>query len=229
VTATVTATVTAPLRPRPGRAAAATPLVDVTAPLVVYYALHAAGVADVVALALGAVPPAVKAVVTGVRGRRVDPVGALVLLALLLATVASLISGDPRELLVRNALLSLPFGLWTLATFRRPRPLCFRVTRDLLPHKAELMDELWARDPRFRRAWLSITVVWGATMLADTALRVLMAWTLPVSVVPALDTALTAATLVALQVPTHLLLRRSGTWHLLFRSHRRDHHVHDHR
>ena len=65
-------------------------------------------------------------------------------------------------------------------------------------------------------------------MLAGTALRVLMAAALPVPVVPALDAALTAATLIALQVPTHLLLRRSGSWHLLFRpSPRRDHHDSD--
>ena len=217
-------------RTRPGHAAAATVLVDLAAPLVGYYTLHAAGVSDVIALAAGSVPPAVKAVVTAVRERRVEPVGAAVLLAMLLATVASLVTGDPRELLVRGALLSLPFGLWTLATLARPRPLCFQVTRNLLPHRARLMDELWERDPRFRRAWRSITIVWGTTMLADTALRVLMAVTLPVPVVPALDTALTVATLVALQVPTHVLLRRSGSWDLLFRPSRgEDARVHDRR
>jgi hypothetical protein len=147
---------------------------------------------------------------------------------MLLATVASLITGDPRELLVRNALLSLPFGLWTLASLASSRPpLCFRLTRNLLPHRADLMDELWERDPRFRQAWRSITVAWGAAMLGDTALRVLMAATLAVPVVPALDTALTVTTLVALQVPTHLLLRRSGSWELLFRpSSKGNAHVH---
>src|SRR5690349_8338416 len=89
-------TVTAPSRPRPGRAAATTLLVDVAAPLATYYTLHALGVADVVALAVGSVPPVVKAVVIGLRERRVDPVGTAVLLAMLLATVASLLSGDPR-------------------------------------------------------------------------------------------------------------------------------------
>jgi hypothetical protein len=192
-------------------------LLDVAAPLAAYYALRAAGVPDVVALALGAVPPAVSAVLTAVRERRVEPVALLVLAAVVLGLVATAITGDPRELLVRHAWLSLPFGLWLLASLRAARPFCFAATRMLLPHRATVMDELWTRDAAFRRAWRQITVVWGAAMLTDTALRVLMASTLPVPVVPALDTALTVTTLLVLQVPTHLLLRRSGCWDLLFR------------
>ena len=97
-----------------------------------------------------------------------------------------------------------------------PRPLTFRVTQTLFPHPAALMEELWVADPRFRRAWRSITVMWGGVLLLDCALRVLMAATLPVPAVPALDTALSVVTLVAMQIPTNVVLYRSGSWHLLF-------------
>jgi hypothetical protein len=211
--------VTTPTR-RPGRAALQTLLVDVAAPLVLYYGLHAGGVDDLTALAGGAAPPALQAVVTATRERRVEPVAVAVLVAMVLGLVASLITGDPRELLLRNALLSLPLGLWTLATLWRRRPLTFQATQTLLPHRAALMDELWESDPRFRRAWRSITVMWAGALLLDRALRVLMAATLPVPAVPVLDTALTVVTLLALQVPTHVFLYRSGSWHLLFGSRR---------
>jgi hypothetical protein len=201
---------------RRGGAGLQTLLVDVAAPLALYYGLHAAGVDDLTALALGAAPPALKTVVSVARGRRVEPVAVAVFVVMTLALVASLITGDARELLVRNAVLSLPFGLWTLATLWTRRPLTFQVTQTLLPHRAALMDELWESDPCFRRAWRSITVMWGGVLLLDCALRVLMAATLPVPAVPALDTALTLVTLVALQVPTHVFLYRSGSWHLLF-------------
>lgn len=202
---------------RPGRGALRALLLDLAAPLAVFYALRAAGAPDVVALVAGAVPPAVSAVLTAVRERRVEAVALLVLVTMVLGLVASSITGDPRELLVRNAWLSLPFGLWLLVSLRRARPFCFEATRMLLPHRAGVLDELWSRDAAFRRAWRSITVVWAAAMLTDTALRVLMASTLPVPVVPALDTALTVVTLLALQVPTHVFLHRSGCWDLLFR------------
>ncbi|WP_219419096.1 VC0807 family protein [Pseudonocardia nigra] len=208
---------TAPQTPRPARAAVRTLLLDLAAPLVVFYALRAAGMSDVVALAASALPPTVNAVATAIRTRRMDPVAAAVLLATAIGLVASLITGSPRELLVRGAWLSAPFGLWTLASLLRGRPLTYRVTRTLLPHRAAVMDEKWESDAAFRRTWRMITCVWGGATVVDTVLRVLMAYTLPVPVVPALDAALTLVTLVALQVPTHVLLRRSGFWDLLFR------------
>jgi hypothetical protein len=52
----------------------------------------------------------------------------------------------------------------------------------------------------------------------------------PAVIVPALDTALSVATLAAHRVPTHVLLRRSGSWDLLFcPSTRGDARVHDDR
>jgi len=211
--------VSVPNRHRPGRRAVAILLVDIAAPVVLYYVLHARGVDDVVALAAGAVPPAVSTAVTAIRNRRIEPVALVVLVTMALGLLASLVTGGPRELLVRGAWLSAPFGLWTLASLLRAKPICYLTTRALLAHRAEAMDERWETDPRFRRAWRAITVMWGVVMLADSGLRVLMAYTLPVPAVPVLDTALTVATLAVLQLPTHLLLHRSGAWDLLFRPH----------
>jgi hypothetical protein len=191
-------------------------LVNVAAPLVLYYGLRAAGTGDVVALAAGAVLTGADAVRTAVRERRVDGFAVLSVLAVLVGLAGALITGDPRELLVRNAWLTAPFGIWTLLTLRSERPLCYVVTRLLLVHRAARMEDLWRTDPRFRRAWRDITIMWGALTMVDALLRVVIAYTLPVATVPALDSALWVVTAVLLQVPTHLLLLRSGTWHLLF-------------
>lgn len=198
--------------PQPVRAL----VTDLAGPLVLYYVLHACGVDDVVALAAGGVPPAITVVVTAVRERRADPLALAVVLGVVLGVVAATIGGSPRELLARGAVLTAPFGLYTLVTLWWRRPVCFELTRTMLPHRAAVMDELWETDPRFRRAWREITVMWGVLLAVDAGLRVVIAVTLPVPVVPALDTALTLSTIVVLQVPTHLLLRRSGCWGRLF-------------
>lgn len=190
---------------------------DVAAPLAVFYLLHALGVADVPALLASAVPPLLHAVYAATRERRADPIALLVLAATLLSLLVSLLgSGGPRELLARGAWLTAPFGLWTLASAWARRPLCFVVSRSLLASRGEVMDRLWDTDPRFRRAWRAITVVWGLAALLDSAARIVMAATLPVALVPALDTALTVATIVALQPLTWFFLARSGCWQLLF-------------
>lgn len=213
------AAVSAPTRPHPAGAAAGT-LLGVAAPPVVFYVLHGHGVPDLVALAAGAVPPLVGALWTALRHRRPNGFALGVLAVTALGLLAALVSGSARELLVRGAVLSAPIGVWTLASLRSRRPLCFHTTRRLLPYRAALMDRLWDADPRFRAAFRVITVMWGSVLLADSGLRVLMAYELPVAVVPALETGLSIATIVALQLPTHLILRRFGVWHQLFGPHR---------
>jgi hypothetical protein len=197
------------------RPAVAMVLLDIAGPLVVYYALHALGVDDLVALTASAVPPLAHLVGTGLRERRLPPIAVLALLALVAGLASALVAGSPRELLARDAWISAPFGLWMLITLRG-RPFCFTVTQTLLPRRAELMESLWTSDAAFRRVWRTITATWGVLGLVDSALRVAMAYTLPVPVVPALGTALGVVTIVLLQVPTYVLLRRAGYWTIMF-------------
>lgn len=213
----------APTPPRALRTAARTVL-DIGAPLVLFYVLLGHGVGEVAALAVGAVPPLLGALWTAVRHRRADGFALTVLAVMILGLLAALISGNPRDVLIRGALLSLPVGVAMLASLRMHRPVTFQATRALLPHRAERIDRMWDTDPRLRRAFHHITVMWGTVLLAEGALRVLMAYTLPVAVIPALETALAITTIVVLQLPTHLLLRRAGVWHQLFSPHHIDRH-----
>lgn len=210
-----------PTRPRPLRRGTRV-LLDIGGPLLLFYALRGLGVGDTVALAAGAVPPLLAALWTAARHRRPDGFALAVLAVMAAGLLASLISGSPREILVRGALLSFPVGVWTLVSLRARRPLTFLATRTLLPRKADLMDRMWDTDARFRRAFRAITAMWGSVSIADSGLRVLMAYTLPVAVVPAYETGLAIATVVVLQLPTHLLLRRAGVWHRLFAPHHID-------
>jgi hypothetical protein len=189
---------------------------DVAAPLALFYGLRGCGVGDVPALVASAIPPTVSIAATAVRRRRIDALAVAVLAGTALGVVAALLGGGPRELLARGAWFSAPAGLWTLATLVRRHPLCYEVTRALLPRRAPVMDRLWETDGAFRAAWRSITVWWGLAALADSALRVVVAYTLPVATVPVVDAAITVVTVIVLQVPTHLFLRRSGHWHAMF-------------
>jgi hypothetical protein len=126
------------------------------------------------------------------------------------------VGGDPRALLVRGAWVSLPVALVVLWSLRHPQPLCYTVTRAMLPRRAAAMDELWETNPAWRLAWRRITVMWGVISIVDAVVRVVTAYTLPLDVVPAVDPVITVASVIVLQIPTHVLLRRSGSWHLVF-------------
>ncbi|CAM5732362.1 hypothetical protein STENM223S_10746 [Streptomyces tendae] len=59
--------------------------------------------------------------------------------------------------------------------------------------------------------WRRLTVLWGVGLLCDALLRVVMAYTLPVDTVPALDGVLYAVSWIGLQVVTQVVLHRTGT------------------
>ncbi|MFF0345672.1 VC0807 family protein [Kribbella sp. NPDC004875] len=191
-------------------------VVDIGVPLALFYGLKALGASDLTALVVGVIPGLISSAVSLVRERRTDLVGMAVVVSMVASTVVAVLGGDARLLLVRNAWVSLPFAGITLWSLRHPQPLTYVVTRAMFARRADVMDRLWESDARFRDAWKWITVWWGVATIVDGIIRIVVAYTLPISVVPATDPVITVATIVALQLPTIVLLRRSGSWHLVF-------------
>jgi hypothetical protein len=191
-------------------------VVDIGLPLALYYGLRALGASDLTALLAGTVPGLISSAVSIARERRTDLVGMAVALSMVASAVVAVLGGDARLLLIRNAWISLPFAGVTLWSLRHPQPLCYTVTRAMMPRRAAVMDRLWDEDPRFRRAWKWITIWWGIATVVDGVVRIVLSYRLPIAVVPALDPVITAVTIVTLQIPTQVLLRRSGSWHLVF-------------
>jgi hypothetical protein len=191
-------------------------VVDIGLPLALFYGLKALGASNLTALLAGVVPGLISSAVSLVRERRTDLVGMAVVLSMVGSAVVAVLGGDARLLLVRNAWISLPFAGITLWSLRHPRPLTYTVTQAMMPRRAAVMDELWDTNEPFRSAWKWITVCWGIAAILDAVIRIALAYTLPISVVPATDPVITVLTIVVLQVPTHVLLRRTGTWHRVF-------------
>lgn len=204
-------------------------LVDIVAPIAAYYSIRAAGGAVWLALIAGGIMPAI-GVLAGLRTRRrVDSMGFLVLAALAASAAFSLITGSPRALLARDGLLTAAWAGYMYVSLLARRPATYVVSRPLLegrrvfdqsvrawvqPSK-QSWDELWERLPRFRHIWRVCTVIWGTAILADALIRVIMAWTLPINLVPALGGALWPVTFIVLQVVTNVYFARSGFWGIL--------------
>lgn len=187
-------------------------LCDIAAPVGGYYLLRAFDVAPVWALTLSGLPPALRVLYLAARHRRVDGMGVFVLLIVAIGLVTTLVTGDARLQLVRGAWFSVLIGCWMLASLRvGRRPTTYQATLALLPGRTAELEERWADTPSFRRVWRVLTVVWGAGGLVHSAISIGMAYTLPVDAVPGLDTVLSIASFVVLQVVTQVLLAREGT------------------
>lgn len=199
-------------------------LMDLVVPVAGYYLLRAAGLTPLLALVLAGAPTVAFLVGQAVKRRRVDALGAFVLVVVLACIAVSLVTGDPRFLLAKAGVFTGLIGVGFLATLLLARPLPFTLARAMLartPAREALhtgsWDQMWEWHPWFRRVWRVDTLIWAFGLLADGAVRVLMAYALPVDMVPALAAALWAVTFMVLQVAQHIYFTRAGLWRALRR------------
>jgi intracellular septation protein A len=193
-----------------------TVLCDIVLPVGLYYVLRAAGAGEITALLLSGSAPALHTLHSAVRHRRLDTIGVFTLVLLLVSAVGSLMTSDPRIALARNGLFTALAGVWLLVTLYTARPFTYQALRTLLPGRTTALEKLWETDPAFRRVWRGLTVLWGVGLLVDALLRVILAYTLPVDTVPAVDGALYAVSWIALQIITQVVLYRTRTLAKIF-------------
>jgi hypothetical protein len=152
---------------------------DVAAPLVAYNELHSAGLSAVTALVLSGVFPALGVAIGAVRNRRLDVVGAVVLAGIVLGTVLGLVSHNARLVLVEGSVPTAFFGVVSLGSLLRARPLMFTVVLEFAgPDSARgrEMTRLWNHEEAYRRDVRIVTAVWGAAFLLEAAVRVVIVY-----------------------------------------------------
>jgi len=189
------------------------------APAVLFYLLRGEGVSELVALAAGSVLPALCALFTWAVRHRVDNISLFMVATMGLALLTSVLTGSPRFLLAKDGLLTGAWGIWFLFSARGQRPAALIFGRPLMEpmrlFTVRSWDLLWDTEPKFRRIWRVASVMWGTGLLIDAAVRVVISYTLPVDVVPALGGLLYPVTFGVLQVAGNIYFHRAGLYRLL--------------
>jgi hypothetical protein len=98
-------------------------LIDIGAPIIVYFILHSLGVGDVLALTIGGMVTAINALVGTVRRRLLDSIGLLVVAEIALSIALLLITQDPRILLIKPSFYVGFAAIYTFATCLVGRPI----------------------------------------------------------------------------------------------------------
>src|SRR5215471_13579844 len=168
-----------PSRPGQGislRAQLPSLLVNAVAPLAAYQVLTSLGVSSVAALASSAAFPVVGVGWSFARTRRPDIIGVVSLTFILVGVAASLLSGDPRFVLVKDSLMTGLFGLLCLGSLVVVRrPLMFYFGRQFSsagdPARAAAFESMW-QYPHFRAVIRVMTIVWGVGYLIEALVRV---------------------------------------------------------
>jgi len=155
-------------------------LVNLGGPFLVYQ-LAAGHMSETAALMLSSAPPIAWSVGQLIWSRKLDMLSLLVIAGIALSLVATLLGGSPRLLLVRESLITGIFGLIFLGSLLFPKPLMFYIVKTTVT-KQGMSEEAFASRwsiPGFRFTFKLMTVVWGAGLLVEATVKIILAFTMP--------------------------------------------------
>lgn len=158
-------------------------VVDVVAPMALFFVLNRLGVPPIWSLLLGSAIVLLSMTVNTVRQRRVDRVGILVLVEIAVSIVLLFVWRDPRFLLAKLSLYTAIAGVYLIATSFRGRPLtydgAFQIGTKGDPVRGAAFARCWERSSQFRRTLRIASFGWGLACLVDAVLRVVVVYRFP--------------------------------------------------
>lgn len=185
-------------------------VIDVAAPIGLYYGLRAAGLGMWTALLLGMVPPTIRAGWTLTRRRRIDGLALFTLTILLASVLVSFVTGSPRLLMAKDGWTTGLAGIWILATLAR-RPFVYQFVCSFQSAEGRATAETcWNESATYRRTMRGVTSIWGVGMLLDAGVRVVLAYTLPIGTVPLVGGLQFVAVYLVLQWISQIYGRRAS-------------------
>jgi hypothetical protein len=134
------------------------------------------------ALIWSSVPPIIWSLWQLVYSRKLDVISVLVIAGIAASLAATMLGGNPRLLLVRESFITGVFGLVFLASLWFPRPLMFYIVKATLAKQGIVEDQFAAKwsIPSFRQTFYLMTTVWGAGLIAQMILQIILAVTLSI-------------------------------------------------
>lgn len=159
-------------------------LLDVAGPFIAYAVAHTFGVRGVWAMTAAGLVATLSTAVNSLRRKRLDGVGALVILEIVASVVMLLLVHDPRLLLARPSVYSaIAAGYLGLSAFVG-RPLSFSGSQMMVargdPVRLAAFERTWENSAEFRRTHRAVTFAMGVCLAVDSVLRVVIVYAAPV-------------------------------------------------
>jgi hypothetical protein len=169
--------------------------IDVGIPLGSYYLLRGLGASLWLSLVLSSIGPAVRSVMSMTGRSGINVLAGLMLAVNVAGIGVSFLTGDPRALIAKDSVISSVIGIAILASVVAGRPLMSAglipwLTKGV-PGRVAAWHQLSAESARFRRLELLFSTIWGSALLADCVVRLIGAYTLPVTTMAWLGTVCT--------------------------------------
>ncbi|WP_067510090.1 VC0807 family protein [Actinoplanes sp. TFC3] len=166
---------------RGGRLRALLPtLLDVIVPVILYFLLKKLGSSDFWALTLAGVGTGVYALVNTIRRRKLDFIGILVLLEIVLSIGLLFITNDPRLVAIKPAFYTTLTGVYFLFTCVVGKPIIYTAVTPIAtegdPVRTKAYARAWDESRPFRLRERLMTAVFGVGLLIEAVLRIVIVY-----------------------------------------------------
>ncbi|WP_433683202.1 VC0807 family protein [Nocardia sp. CA-119907] len=180
---------------------------DIAVPIGAYFLLTGLGYSDFTGLLAGTLFSGAVLIIETIRSRRLEPFAAIMLGVFVFGLVGSLISGDPRMMIVKDSAGTGIVGITFLISTVIGKPLTYLSARKALsavgPAELAEFEESYRDNPAKRRGFSTLSAAWGVGLLSEAVVRILLAYQLPVHTMAWLSPVLSIiffAPLIALSV-----------------------------
>ncbi|MET8994670.1 VC0807 family protein [Amycolatopsis sp. Hca4] len=198
---------------QPGNALLKTLAIEIAVPIGVYYALHSFGASDFTALAASGVFPLARTLYQFAKDRTLNGLALVVLVTNVVGMLLTFVTGDARMMIAKDSLGSGITGLVILASAFTAAPIMTKTMRPFLTRGSAEREAAWERlghNEQFNAILRRCSVIWGIGFALESSIRIVGAFTLPVSTMVWLSTVIFAGSFAIIMVVSGKVAERAG-------------------
>jgi hypothetical protein len=162
-------------------------VIDMAAPVASFFVLHVLlGAGTILALCVGAVVAGLRTLYRAARLRRLSAFPLMMLVILAATLVLVFITGDPRLVLAKSAVIPAVGGSYGIITNFFGRTLLHDVAGPFVtkgdPRLTAAWQDCWEHDATFVRRLRLLNLIWGIGFVVSAVLRVVIIYRVPLDV-----------------------------------------------
>lgn len=161
---------------------------DVAGPFVAYLLVKMIGAPAAWAMTVAGTVAGLSAAVNTVRRGKIDAVGALVLLEIVVSLLLMIFIRDQRLMLIRPSFYTAMAAVFLLSSAMAGKPLSFAGSRHMAaaggPARLAAFERTWEKSAEFRRTHRSVTFGFGLALALDSILRIVIVYEAPTDRAP---------------------------------------------
>ena len=155
-------------------------VLDIGGPFIAYFLIKALGAQVTWAMTVAGVAAGLSTLVNTLRRGKLDGIGALVLLEIVVSLLLTIFVRDPRLMLIRPSFYTAMASAFLISSAFGNQPLTFVGSRQMAasggPARLAAFERTWEKSAEFRTTHRRLTIGFGVALAVDSILRIVIVY-----------------------------------------------------